>query len=114
MSQSPTVDHPTPLSAPPLQPGCLVTYRDEDWRLCGGADERDAGTVLECCHGIVLLTNGQRVPLHRILAVAKTDEHGRILAAWTVREHGHDGEGSQWAEKFRAVGENETEYEGSE
>jgi hypothetical protein len=86
----------TPVS--PLRTGWLIVYRDEVWRLRGGNDERAAGTVRECCWNpyagwTVVLTNGDRVPLRAVRAVSKTDTRGRILAAWTVREHGYDGDG---------------------
>lgn len=83
---------------PPLQPGWLVAYRGPQGRLRGGCDERDAGTVVACewngTFWTVGLTNGETIPLQRITSVAKTDGAGKILAAWDVRAHGHDGEGA--------------------
>src|SRR5215831_5696257 len=43
----------TPLSknlppAPPLEPGWLVTYRNQDGKLCGGSENKEDGTVQEC------------------------------------------------------------------
>ncbi|MDC8450818.1 MAG: hypothetical protein LV473_21035 [Nitrospira sp.] len=80
---------------PPIKPGWLVTYRKRDGRLCGGSEDRAHGTVKACVwNGIgwdVCLTDTQRMPLLAVRAVAKTDQAGRILAAWSVREHGYDG-----------------------
>lgn len=88
-------------TAAPLTPGWLVVYpsqiRDGNGHLplCGGCDDRLHGTVQDCAWDgtawIVVLTDGQRLPLWRILSVAKTDERGHVLSAWTVREHGFDG-----------------------
>ena len=87
---------PAPPAAP-LQPGWLVAYRDRRGALCGGCDDRTHGTVQECRwdgNGWTLcLTDGQRVPLSIIRSVGWTDSTGQIVAAWTVREHGYDGEG---------------------
>ena len=81
---------PTPV----LQPGWLVVYLDRQSILCGGCDDRQHGTVQECRweNGAwtVHLTDGQRLPLAGIRSVGKVDE-GKLIAAWTVREHGHDG-----------------------
>lgn len=81
----------------PLQPGWLVAYRDRDGRLRGGCDEREAGTVKECRwegkEWTVSLTDGQRLPMSIIRSVGQTDSDGKLIAAWTVREHGYDGEG---------------------
>lgn len=82
---------------PPIRSGWLVTYRDREGKLCGGSEDRARGTVTECRwesgKWTLRLTNGERVPLWRVQAVGQTDSTGRILAAWTVREHGYDGEG---------------------
>lgn len=82
--------------SPPLQSGWSITYRDKAGRLRGGCDEREAGTVHECrwdtAGWIVLLTNGDLLPLQRIVSVGKTDWEGRIVSAWTVRSHGYNGE----------------------
>lgn len=99
----------------PLQPAWLIVYRDEVWRLRGGSDEREAGTVRECSWDpyagwTVILTNGGRVPLRAVRAVSKINTRGQILAAWTVREHGYDGDGPLAAEEPRRQ-EPETEYE---
>ena len=81
----------------PVLPGWLVVYRARDGRLAGGADDRQHGTVGSCAWTgaawLVRLTNGDTLPLRRILSVGKTDATGRIVAAWNVREHGFDGEG---------------------
>jgi len=83
----------------PLQPGWLVAYRDRTGRLAGGADDRAHGTVAGCTWDgsawTVTLTDGQRLRLAAVLSVAKTDEAGQVLAAWSVRQHGYDGEGAQ-------------------
>ncbi len=82
---------------PPLQPGWLVAYQNRAGVLCGGCDDRQHGTVQECRwtgNGwTVELTDGQRLPLSIIRSVGRTDDVGKIVAAWTVREHGFDGEG---------------------
>lgn len=83
--------------AEPVQPGWLVAYRNRAGRLCGGADDRQRGTV-RGCHWIggrwtVQLVNGENIPLALVRSVAKTDHGGQIVAAWVVREHGYDGEG---------------------
>ena len=87
----------TPRPIPPIRPGWLVAYRDRQWVLCGGCDDRQHGTVQECQWGggswTVHLTDGQRLPLTRMCSVGKTDCEGKLVAAWTVREHGYDGEG---------------------
>jgi len=82
----------------PLLPGWLVAYRDPQGRLRGGCDERESGTVQECQWNeqgwMVHLTDGQRLPLSTIRSVGRTDDVGKIVAAWTVRGHGFNGEGS--------------------
>lgn len=87
----PAAHEPTP----PLAPGWLVVYRNRQGGLCGGCEDRPHGTV-QASHWrggawTVHLTDGQRLPLGTIRAVGKTDGEGRLLAAWTVREHGYDG-----------------------
>jgi hypothetical protein len=88
---------PVLLPAPPLTAGWLVAYRDQQGVLCGGCDDRQRGTVRECQWrmGIwtVRLTDGQQLPLTRIRSVGQTNGEGKIVAAWTVREHGYDGKG---------------------
>ena len=80
---------------PPLQPDWLVAYRDRHWALCGGCDDRQHGTVKECqWDGMawsVLLTDGQRLPLTSVRSVGQTDSKGKVVAAWSVLEHGYDG-----------------------
>lgn len=82
---------------PPLRPGWLVAYRDRRGTLCGGCDDRTHGTVQACRWDekgwTVQLTDGQRLPLSIIRSVGRTESTGQIVAAWTVREHGYDGEG---------------------
>jgi hypothetical protein len=34
------------------------------------------------------------MPLSQVRSVGQTDEAGQIVAAWTVREHGYDGQGA--------------------
>jgi hypothetical protein len=41
---------------------------------------------------MLYLKDGQRVALWHVVGVAKTDTTGNIIAAWTVRTHGYDGE----------------------
>ena len=81
----------------PVLPGWLVVYRDRAGRLCGGADDRQRGTVQACTwdggRWTVTLTNGQRLPLSAVLSVGKTDDAGQVLAAWSTREYGYGGEG---------------------
>ena len=88
-----SADEPTP----PLQAGWLVVYMDYQGKLAGGSDDPDTGTVEACRwdeNGWTLcLTDGQEMPLSIIRSVGQTDAAGQIVAAWTVREHGYDGEG---------------------
>jgi hypothetical protein len=81
----------------PLLPGWLVVYRGACGRLRGGDDERGAGTVKACIWDgqtwQVTVANGDVIPMTRITGVTKTDGAGRILAAWTVKDHRYDGEG---------------------
>jgi hypothetical protein len=92
--------------AAPLQAGWLVVYRDRQGRLCGGADDREHGTVQACEWGwngwTVLLTDGQRLPLSLIRSVGQIDQNGKLLAAWTVREHGLDGQGDKHGRRLDA------------
>ena len=94
----PSIDSVIDLPLAPLQPGWLVTYRDKDYRLRGGCDERDYGTVAKMTwvqgSWTVWLTNGQALSLSIVRAVGKTDGEGRVVYAWTVRDHGHDGDSS--------------------
>jgi hypothetical protein len=89
------LDLPPDLPIEPLQPGWLVCYRDRAGRLCGGCDDRAHGTVTACqwdgSAWMVTLTDGQALPLGAVRSVAKTDASGRVLVAWTVREHGYSG-----------------------
>lgn len=79
----------------PLSPGWVVAYRGTDGQLRGGYDDREAGTVSDCrwdgYSWTVHLRNGDGLPLSRVVSVGQTDRTGRIIAAWTVREHGYDG-----------------------
>jgi hypothetical protein len=80
---------------PPLQLGWLVTYRDGRGILCGGPDDRQRGTVAGMHYGTsgwtVTVADGTRFPLSVVRSVTKADAHGKVVAAWTVREHGADG-----------------------
>ena len=88
---------PPDLPEEPLQPGWLVSYRDQRGALCGGCDDRQHGTIQECRWTAgawtVHLTDGQEMPLSIVRSVGQTDDAGQIVAAWTVKEHGYDGEG---------------------
>jgi hypothetical protein len=91
-SAPPLMDEPP---ASPLPHHCFVTYIDARGALCGGWDERGTSRVTQC-HGTggncqVELSDGRRIPLRSIRAVGQTDAAGNLLAAWTVREHGYDG-----------------------
>ncbi len=81
----------------PLQAGWRIVYRDHRWRLAGGSDDPDHGTVKECRWSagrwVVHLTDGQAIPQRRVRSVGAVDRKGQVYAAWTVREHGLDGEG---------------------
>lgn len=83
----------------PLAPGWLVAYYDHTGRLCGGCDDRARGTVSRCdwdgTSWAVTLRNGEVVPIRQIVSVGRTAPDGRVVAAWRVKEHGHDGEGRQ-------------------
>jgi hypothetical protein len=85
----------------PLQPGWIVAYRDQFGMLRGGCDEFERAIVMECqFDGVVWkvrLLGGEEVDLRAIRSVAKTDDNGEVIAAWTVRECGYDGE-----KKYRA------------
>jgi len=82
---------------PPLKPGWLVVYRDRRGHLCGGSDDREHGTVQVCrwenTAWTIVLTDGQQFPLTAIRSVGQTDSSGLLVAGWTVREHGYDGQG---------------------
>lgn len=82
----------------PLQPGWLVAYSDPQGRLRGGCDERDHGTIAKMTWGhgswTVCLVSGEALPLARVRSVAKTDNEGRVIAAWTTRDHGFNGDGA--------------------
>jgi len=85
------------LPAPPLGSGWLVVYFDTDRRLRGGYNDREHGTVQDCewngTAWTVCLTDGQQLPLRAIRSVARTDAAGQVVVAWTVKDHGYDGEG---------------------
>ena len=81
----------------PILSGWLVTYRDKTGKLCGGAEDRDHGTVQACRweggQWTLYLKDSQRLSLWQVVGVAKTEATGQVIAAWTVREHGSDGNG---------------------
>jgi hypothetical protein len=87
---------PPQVPNPPIQPGWLVTYRESDGRLQGGDLDRQHGTVASAEYGsrgwVLTLTDGSSVAFAEIQGVTKTAQDGSVLAAWTVRAHGHDGE----------------------
>jgi hypothetical protein len=91
-STTEVIDSPTA----PLQSGWLVAYWNRHGTLCGGCDDREHGTVDRCVWDgrswSVCLTDGQRLPITAIGSVGQTDPTGRLVAAWTVRAHGLDGQ----------------------
>ena len=88
---------PMPPTTPPLQPGWRIAYMDHQWKLAGGYDDPDHGTVQACRWDAgawtVTLTNGQTIPLSRVRSVGAVDHKGRLYGAWEVNTHGYDGEG---------------------
>lgn len=85
------------LSRPSLEAGWVVAYIDRQGKLCGGWGERDQSTVKQC-HGTgqdcqVEFSDGRLIPLRAVRTVGQTNAEGRLIAAWTVREHGYDGQG---------------------
>lgn len=84
---------PSPIS--PILVGWIIGWRDRTRGLCGGCDNRERGTVKTAAWGptgwTFTVSSGESVPLHAIVAVARTDEAGRVLGAWLVRECGPDG-----------------------
>ena len=68
-----------------------------DERLQGRDLDRDHGTVVASTYGAhgwtFTLTDGKTIPMQAVRGVAKTASYGQIVAAWTVRAHGLDGEG---------------------
>lgn len=83
----------------PLQAGWRIVYRDHRWRLAGGSDDPAHGTVAVCHRNTVTLTDGQEIPLSRVRSVAAMNDHGQILAAWTVMPHGLNGHGASTTEE---------------
>ena len=100
-AEAPTLSPVAPIAPPaptwPLPAGWLVMYRDRSGRLRGGSDERQCGTVTACRWDgrawRVTVRTGTRVPLSRITSVGQTNSEGQVVASWTIREQGHDGEG---------------------
>lgn len=99
---------PTSISAP-IQPGWVITYRDAQGRSQGGADARQDGTVRSChrigAQWVVELTTGTRVGEAQIVGVASVSPQGKVLAAWTVQEHGLSGREQRGASPAYRVGE---------
>ena len=96
LTVEPLIDPLEAVPTPPLQPGWLVVYRDPQGRLRGGHDERDHGTVAKMTWAgswTVRLTCGKTLSLSMVRSVAKTNGAGEVVAAWTVRDHGYNGEG---------------------
>lgn len=86
-----------PPPVPPLPARCFVTWHDSNGKLCGGWDDRDT-SIVKRCHGTgatsqVELSNGKTIPLRSVRAVGQLNAEGRLIAAWTVRAHGYEGEG---------------------
>lgn len=79
----------------PILPGWLVAYRGPDGKLRGGWEERDHGTIRKGRFSdggwIFTLTDGTEISVRAIVSVAQVALDGRVVAAWTVREHGLDG-----------------------
>lgn len=80
----------------PIQPGWLVAYRGPDGKLRGGCDDRAHATVQTGerreAAWTFTLTDGTVLPARAIVSVAQVAQNGRIVAAWTVRNFGLDGE----------------------
>lgn len=88
---SPPVAQPAPV----LPARSFVTYLDSTGRLCGGWEEWNTCTVRHCL-GVgddcqVELSSGGMISLRAVRAVGQLNAEGRQMAAWTVREHGYDG-----------------------
>lgn len=86
-------------SASPLPAYCFVAYADSTGKLRGGWEERSSCTVKQC-HGLgaacqVELSNGDMIPLRAVRSVGQLNSEGRLVSAWTVKDHGYDGEGSK-------------------
>lgn len=85
-----------PIIGPPILPGWLVAYRGPDGKLRGGCDDREHGTVetgeRREAAWTFTLTDGRVLPARAIVSVAQVAQNGRIVAAWTVRNFGLDGE----------------------
>ncbi len=82
--------------ASPIKPGWLVAYRGPGGKLRGGCDDREHGTVQTGerreAAWTFTLTDGTVLPARAIVSVAQVAQNGRIVAAWTVRNFGLDGE----------------------
>jgi hypothetical protein len=81
----------------PLPRYCFVTYTDRQGRLYGGWNDRQKASVTHCVWSergwSVHLSDGQAIPLAAVRCVGQTNEQGDLIAAWSVREHGYDGQG---------------------
>ncbi|MCA9420500.1 MAG: hypothetical protein KC592_05770 [Nitrospira sp.] len=98
-----TKSHAIPLNTeprkqltPPLKPGWLVAYYDRTKQLRGGPSERDHSTVKTVKLGqngwLVHLTDGTQLPERAIVSVGKVNQEGKVIAFWSTRYHGLDGE----------------------
>ena len=85
---------PQPIS--PIQPGWLIVWRDQAGWLRGGDEERARSTVVKSEYGpqgrVFHLSDGTAVPMRAITGVSKTDACGAVVAGWTVRAWGLNGE----------------------
>jgi hypothetical protein len=85
--------------ASPLPRHCFVTYTDRQGHLCGGWDDRQRATVTQCewtgRGWSIHLSDGQTIPFAAVRCVGQTNEQGELIAAWSVREHGYDGQGKR-------------------
>jgi|CXWL01.1.fsa_nt_gi hypothetical protein len=72
----------------PLEVGWLVTCRDER-----GTLRRGSVVSMGCDSGrwTVTLSDGGTLPLSQVESVGVIDGSGKLVSAWTVREHGFDG-----------------------
>ncbi len=86
---------------PPFEPGSYVTYRNENYLLCGGPDDPTNGLVQDCKlesgQWIFHLSNGLRLRSPQIVSVAIMDAvTGMPVSAWVVANHGLNGQGKRF------------------
>ena len=105
-TQKPQEQPPTPPAVVPSEPDPvadpstmfpdLVAWRDELGRLQGGDEDRLKGTVKETVVGsdgfTFIMEDGTRVPERRVVSAARLNAQGKVVAAWSTRAHGIDGE----------------------